>query len=91
MAIKKQSAPGGSKRQTLVRGADGGLYLLTDADLASHKLSDAEANAVTEILKDADENPRAEKLPSQVIKDIRNEGSGLDQSADTYINNVPNK
>jgi len=91
MAIKKQPAPGKSKRQILVRGADGGLYLLTDADLAPYKLSTEAAEAVTEVLKHADEDPKAEKLPSQVIKDIRNEGSGLDVTADTYVNNVPNK
>jgi hypothetical protein len=85
---KGKSAPGKSERKTLVRGADGGLYLLTDKNLAPFKLEEDKAESVTQILKDACEEPVTEKLSTKVVKEIRGEGHGVNVSAETYINIV---
>ncbi len=58
------------KRKTLVRGADGALYLLTDKDLTPFKLPEEKAEKVTQILKDAQENPVVAKLSRRVIQEM---------------------
>lgn len=81
-------------RKTLVRGADGELYLLTDDALAPFKLHEQKAEKVTKILEKAQRNPVPAKLPKRVINEI--EGihtlaNLVEVSAETYINNVPTK
>jgi ribosomal protein S26 len=58
------------KRKTLVRGADGALYLLTDKDLAPFKLPEEKAEKVTQILKNTQENPVVAKLSRRVIREM---------------------
>ncbi len=78
----------------LVRGADGGLYLLTDDALAPFKLHKQKAEAVTKILQKAEKNPAPKKLSKRVINEI--EGihtlmSEIQLTAETFINDVPRK
>ncbi len=65
--IPKRKTP---KRKTLVRGADGALYLLTDKDLRPFKLPEEKAKKVTQILKDAQENLVVAKLSSRAIQEM---------------------
>jgi len=67
---KEEPAPETPKRKTLVRGADGSLYVLTDKDLAPFKLPEERAEKVTQILKDAQENLVVAKLSSRVIQEM---------------------
>jgi hypothetical protein len=94
MAQKRKPARKKRGRKILVRGADGGLYLLTDNALAPFKLHKQKAEEVTKILKKAQKNPVPTKLSKHLIKDI--EGihtlwSLIDVSAQTYINDIPRK
>ena len=82
------------ERTILVRGADGGLYLLTDDALAPFKLHKHKAEAVTKILRKAERNPVPRKLPKDLINEI--EGihtrmSEVQTSAETFINDVRRK
>jgi hypothetical protein len=69
---RKKAEPARKKRprKTLVRGADGGLYLLTDRALAPFKLPGEKAEKVTQILKDAEEDVVVAKLSSRVIHEM---------------------
>ena len=81
-------------RTILVRGADGGLYLLTDDALAPFKLHKPQAEAVTKILQRAEKNPVPKKLPEGLINEIEGihtKKSEVQTSAETFINDVPRK
>jgi|GEM_PF-2158533 hypothetical protein len=81
-------------RKTLVRGADGGLYLLTDTALAPFKIHKQKAEMLTKILEKAQKNPVPTKLSKRVIKDIEGIHTLWDYvqvSAETYINDIPRK
>jgi hypothetical protein len=69
---REKAKPARKKRhyKTLVRGADGGLYLLTDKDLAPFKLPEENAGKVTQILKDTQENPVVAKLSARAHREM---------------------
>ena len=69
---REKAKPARKKRagKTLVRGADGALYVLTGKDLAPFKLPEEKAEKVTQILKDAQENLVVAKLSSRVIQEM---------------------
>ena len=83
------------KRKTLVRGADGALYLLTDRDLAPFKLPEEKAEKVTKILKHAHENPVLAKLSRRVLQEMDLARavtvSVVCVSGEIFINNVRKK
>jgi hypothetical protein len=69
-ARRKQTSSGRG-RKTLVRGADGALYLLSQSDLAPFKVHEKKAKKLNEILTAAQKNPAVTKLSSKVVKDIQ--------------------
>jgi hypothetical protein len=93
---KAKARPARKKRQRkmLVRGADGGLYLLTDNALAPFKLRKQKADAVTKILEEAQNNPVPFKLSERLVKEIQGIRTFFDiihVSTETFINNIPRK
>ncbi len=57
------------ERTTLIRGADGALYALSDADLAPFRVE--KEKETTDILKKAKEDRKASKLPDSVVQQIQ--------------------
>jgi hypothetical protein len=68
---RRKPASSTRERKTLVRGADGALYLLTEKDLAPFKLQEKKAKILTQILEDAREDVVVAELSSSVIKRIQ--------------------
>jgi hypothetical protein len=79
-------------RKTLVRGADGGLYVLTDNALAPFRLSEENTEKVTQILKDAHENLVVAKLSSRVIHEMDfSKSVSSASSSEIFINTIRKK
>ena len=65
---KKTTKP---ERKTLIRGADGTLYAMTDEQLKKFAVSDQQQKAVDKILADADADFVAGRLSTDVITKIQ--------------------
>ena len=85
---EESKTSGSGQKKTLIRGADGALYLLSDSDLAPFRVEDTKSESVTRILKDAEHNPKVKELPRDVVKEIQHvEGCiAHHASVDVYIN-----
>lgn len=66
---KKEHHKAGSG--VLIRGADGGLYLITKKDLRPFKLPKKKAKQVKEILGDVELELVVPKLPRDVVKRLQ--------------------
>jgi len=91
---RRKSPSKARQKKTLVRGADGGLYLLTEEPFEVSKLPEPKAKRVTKILEKAQMNPVPSKLSERLIKeiqDIRTVWSEISISTETFINDIPRK
>jgi hypothetical protein len=68
---RKKSKSGGGGRKTLVRGADGSLYMLSHRDLAPFKVHEKKAKKLDSLLKGAKKSPVVAKLSATLVRQIR--------------------
>lgn len=69
----------------VVRGADGSLYLIPEADMEPFKLQDKPAQALAKVLDQAGEDVVATKLSSRVHKQIYEVGGCIRQGPPTLF------
>jgi hypothetical protein len=69
--VRKKSSSGGRGTKTLVRGADGSLYLLSRRDLAPFKVHEKKAKKLDSLLKGAKKSPIVAKLSTTLVRRIR--------------------
>lgn len=89
---RRKSAGKIGKKKTIVRGADGGLYLLTEKPFEISKLPEQNAKRVTTILKKAQMNPVPSKLSERLIKEIegiKTMHEEVETGTETFINDIP--
>ena len=91
---KRKSAGKASLRKTLVRGADGGLYLLTEEPFEVSKLPEQKEKELTKVLEKAQMNPVPLEWPEGLIEEIqgiKTVGDQIAVSPETFVNDIPRK
>jgi hypothetical protein len=86
--VSKKGGSGSRGRKTLVRGADGSLYMLSHQDLKPFKLHEKKAKKLDQILKSAKKSPSVSKLPAGLIAQIQSAQGCVSTGAapDIHIN-----
>jgi hypothetical protein len=75
-----------------VRGADGGLYLLTEEPFEISKLPQEKEKEVTKVLEKAQMNPVPLELPEHLVEEIqgiKTLGDQIAVSPETFVNDIP--